>query len=131
MAYYVTHIINDELPSNGLRKVYYYTIDTENPNPNEYFLGRDNNPLDSNYIEGLVFKRKITQLPSPILLGEYDTLYSDKDGNHYRANYLDSDKDKVKVYTLNNKSSSPIPKKILNSFSESVKKEPNFDTISS
>ena len=66
MANLITHIVKQEPPKSGFRKVAFYTIDTDNLNSSEYFLGTDNNPLDSEYIENLVLKKKIIRLINPV-----------------------------------------------------------------
>lgn len=81
MANLITHIFNQNLPPKGLRKVAFYTIDTNNPNSDEYFLGTDNNPLESEYIKNLLIKEKIVKLQKPLEIRDDEFLYCDEKGN--------------------------------------------------
>lgn len=92
MAHLITHVINEELPRNGWKKVAFYTIDMDNDQHGEYFLGMDNNPLNSDYIENLLKKQRIFKLSSPIEISESETLYCDNKGNLIIADYDNSEK---------------------------------------
>ena len=105
MSYYITHIVNQEPPQKGFRKVSFYTKDLKNGRPGEYFLGTDNNPLESSYIENLVIKQKIIRLITPVEIKEDITLYCDHNNDFYLANYL---KDRVNISFINNKNKNSI-----------------------
>ena len=55
--YFITHIINEKLPSEGFRKVFFYTQTEEGSE--RYFLGTDNNSYDQVYINEQISLKKI------------------------------------------------------------------------
>jgi len=107
MAYLITHITNQELPNSGLSRVSFFTIDTENQNSNEYFLGTDNNAIDIDDIEVMLFKRKIVKLDTQIQIDENEGLFCDEKGNLIKADYqnpsIRQEKIDVKVPELEKK----------------------------
>jgi hypothetical protein len=89
MKYFITHIFNEGLPSKGLRKVTYLTINDEDED--EYFLGTDNNPLPLDRIRQMEENDKIFSINGdPIELRPGKSLFIDKDGYLYFADRLNA-----------------------------------------
>jgi len=81
-THYVTHIVRDELPKEGLSMLYFYT-----KRGNKYYWGTDNNSFDEEYIKNLENKKQVIKLLEPIEIKPESKkgLWIDYEGNIYTA----------------------------------------------
>jgi hypothetical protein len=82
---YVSHIIRDELPSQGLSKLYFYTMKGD-----KYYWGSDNNSFNEEYMRNIENKKQVIKLPRLIEI-EKDgrkALWADSEGKVYIADKI-------------------------------------------
>ena len=79
--FYVSHLIVNELPKEGLCKLYFYT-----KRENKYYFGTDNNSFSEKDMKILEDKRKIIKLSNLLEIPKTGkTLWTDSDGKVYIA----------------------------------------------
>lgn len=88
--YFITHIINEKTPSEGFKKVFFFT--QISGFTDKYFWGIDNNSYDQEYIDNLISKGKIFKIKTPIKLQDDTTLFVDSQGNYFMGHYQGGDK---------------------------------------
>jgi len=79
-VFFITHLIVDELPTNGLNKLYFYTATAESLNQGKYYWGTDNNSFNEEYMSKLEASGRIIKLPKPIQLDPQKSLWVDTKG---------------------------------------------------
>ena len=83
---YVTHVLVDEFPLQGVKKVYFYTSDVKELSlERDYFWGTDNNSFDHDHMLELVRQGTLLPLPESLLLEQGKTLWLDAFGKVYHA----------------------------------------------
>lgn len=64
--FYITHIVPDELPIKGLRKLLFYTTPDPNENHKKYYWGKSVNSFDEAFMAKLEDKDEVLRLPTPV-----------------------------------------------------------------
>ena len=93
--HFITHVFDIELPPKGLRKLTFLTTTDAVTTHREYFLGTDNNVVDSDDIDLWTTNRKLFMVSEPISFQENQTLYINFEGRLFLADYRNSRKDQV------------------------------------
>lgn len=97
-THFITHgQYPKKLPSTWWSKIFFYT--STNENPEKFFVGVDNNPLDKHHIETLLWEKKIFALLNPIILDQNSelALYVNHLWKLFMAHYKDSSKNIVQI----------------------------------
>lgn len=98
MKRFITHVFNEGVPQEGLKKLTYLTVTDEVADKDEFFLGLDNNPLENRDILSWVKQGKLFIVhEGPFELKPGKSLFIDSGGNLFMANRLDPDSGKEKL----------------------------------
>jgi hypothetical protein len=86
--FYITHIVPDNLPVEGLRKLLFYTATEESLIEGMYYWGLDlKNPFSESDMQKLEMENKVIRiLPDPIKVKKGDGLWLNPDGKIFRGN---------------------------------------------
>ncbi len=87
MKYYITHIIKDDLPKKGFRKILFCTTNTELYKKNMYLYGKGVKKLNQEFIDKQVDKGVLIEIPNRKELKDGYGLWVDTKGKIYYANY--------------------------------------------
>ncbi|MBL7701092.1 MAG: hypothetical protein JNM14_02485 [Ferruginibacter sp.] len=87
-TFYITHLIPDDLPEKGMRKLLFYTTTEQGYNEGIYFWGLDiKNPFTENDLSELEKSKKVIKiLPSPIKVKRGIGLWLNSEGKVYTGN---------------------------------------------
>ena len=84
--YYITHLVKDELPVKGFKKLLFCTTNTELMKKGLFLFGKGTRTFDSKQIQNKVNEGEIIELPKPRLLETGRGLWVDQDGNVFYGN---------------------------------------------
>src|ERR1039458_7509441 len=99
MNYYISHLVQDELPKAGLRKVFFYTTKDENI-MEKFYWGRGHSAFSKDDINKKVARGVLILLPVPLKLEIEFGIWIDSQGNVFYADLVDPFKNKTFVFKI-------------------------------
>jgi hypothetical protein len=82
--YFITHVVPEELPKKGFRKLLFYTTKVgPGITKEQYYWGKGSHPFDSKQISQMVRAGKIFDLPQRLKLEDGMGLWIDAEGKLY------------------------------------------------
>lgn len=94
----VTHIMIDELPLRGMKRLQYFTATKESYPKGEYYWGASlATKYSSEQLKKIVSNHQAIALPEPVLLDTNSELWLNAEGEVYKAGFVNPNKDCIPV----------------------------------